>query len=534
MDFKTLTDYIFDRLTPYKLARHYAFAEMLYDSEKEQSIPATYCENGEFKHVVNGYDWTEGICYIRTNGQQRSREDEASNFKGCEDMLLTTIPLRLVLINKRTRYSPYDLANVIASAVAGQYDTVASEIGAVYVNVLSTSTDSDIKEVLESEFGDIKEIKWDTSLLAIACDIEVEVKGLASCLQQPVCPSTWWVDAEDFNPTVLPLSIQSGDIVFLKSPNPIGFVTSFTNFPSGGTLSFKPYTNTGIVIANQYSGSNIVLDDGFNVSLENSQYVTLKSVGGALTQISGGGTTYPDGIYITGVNGSHEANVLATYLAEYPEAEGRIVKGYLAYADTGTPSASIFTAQLMQAAGYRCQQATASYVGVIANLPLQAYLSTQLPCVVLPIGPNQNIETGFSTMQDNSVIYISSGNETQRVMSYGNSLEFWDTIGSNSNAVPLIAAKLMQIADSRQDGINLFQRFVGARWAARATADRTIITHGAFDTIFDLTMSLGGNVWNKFNGYGKVNVSESIDYVAPVPTSIFVSTFDFNFNIQFS
>ena len=93
-------DEIFARLNAYKLVRHTGFAELLPDRDGKV-IPAVYCSNGEYRHVVDDYDWSEGIAYIRYNGRESSVVTNENNFIGCQDLLRTVYPLRLVIIGKR-------------------------------------------------------------------------------------------------------------------------------------------------------------------------------------------------------------------------------------------------------------------------------------------------------------------------------------------------------------------------------------------------------------------------------------------------
>ena len=185
MDFKRLTDAIFSRLEPYQLARHYKFAELIYTDGED--LPASWCD-GELRPVVDEREWNEGIMYIRQNGVQSTREDEASAFIGCQVMQIGTIPLKLVVIARRSeRFTPFDVAQTISSAVSGLYSNLALQIGAQYVNVINTVTESNARVVLEEEFKDLEKVSFDSNLYAISVEIEVEVKGDAACMASDAC-----------------------------------------------------------------------------------------------------------------------------------------------------------------------------------------------------------------------------------------------------------------------------------------------------------------------------------------------------------
>lgn len=191
-------DEIFARLNAYKLVRHTGFAELLPDRDGK-IIPAVYCSNGEYRHVVDDYDWNEGIAYIRYNGRERSEVTDENNFIGCQDLLRTIYPLRLVIIGKRKAKRPYEVASLVQSKITGLYEDLAQSVGAVSVDVLGVSAGYSIKENLESEFEGAK-IIWDTNLYIITLDMEVEVVGDAACLntEEPCDYNTLSVD-NDFD-----------------------------------------------------------------------------------------------------------------------------------------------------------------------------------------------------------------------------------------------------------------------------------------------------------------------------------------------
>jgi hypothetical protein len=173
-------DEIFARLNAYKLVRHTGFAELLPDRDGK-IIPAVYCSNGEYRHVVDDYDWNEGIAFIRYNGRERAEVTEENNFIGCQDLLRIVYPLRLVIIGRRKSKRPYEVSSLVQSKITGLYESLAQTVGAVSVDVLGVSSGYSIKENLESEFEGAK-IAWDTNLYIITLDLDVEVVGDSSCL----------------------------------------------------------------------------------------------------------------------------------------------------------------------------------------------------------------------------------------------------------------------------------------------------------------------------------------------------------------
>lgn len=179
-----ITSEIFARLKDYQLVRHYGFAEMLPDGEA--TIPAVYCSNGDYKHVINDYEWSEGIAYIRYNGTETTTFSDAE-FIGCQDLLNVIFPMRLVIIGKRKGQKPYEVASLIRSKITGMYEDIARIYGAVYVDVTSSAIQYDIRTNLNSEF-DGADVAWDTENYIISVDLNIEVRGDASCLDDtPPC-----------------------------------------------------------------------------------------------------------------------------------------------------------------------------------------------------------------------------------------------------------------------------------------------------------------------------------------------------------
>lgn len=191
-----ITSEIFERLKGYQLVKHYGFAEMLPDGEA--TIPAVYCSNGEYRHVVNDYEWSEGIAYIRYNGSESTTlADDV--FIGCQDLLNVIFPMRLVVIGKRKGQKPYEVASLIRSKITGMYEGVAQAYGAVYVDVTAASVQYDIRTNLNSEF-DGAEVAWDTELYIVSVDLNIEVRGDANCLNdlEPCDASNIFDDTFDY------------------------------------------------------------------------------------------------------------------------------------------------------------------------------------------------------------------------------------------------------------------------------------------------------------------------------------------------
>lgn len=105
--------------------------------------------------------------------------------------------------------------------------------------------------------------------------------------------------------------------------------------------------------------------------------------------------------------------------------------------------------------------------------------------IVMPMGSNSYIE--YTYLTSIPVIVVTGAGDTQNRTAYGNGLEFWDVASTSSEANAIIAGKLFKIQDTLQC------RWWEARYRARMTASNN-------------------GVWDKFNGYGKINVSAAIAY----------------------
>lgn len=350
----------------------------------------------------------------------------------------------------------------------------------------------------------------------------------ADCTLPPPAPSrVFRINANTTVVNELPNGLRSGDIIeFINSGtiNP-GVLIGVSNWPENARLTFRSAAGTTVTIAHNYNGNGIELQGGYNAVIEDDAQITIQRIGSTwvyVEQSRSNVPTFTDAIYIAGLGGSHETAVLNTYLAQYPESESRIIRGWL-NRNTQESNSRTFFVQFMQACGYRVEQIVCGYINIFQGSIDQQwnYFSSQCPSIVVPIGGNSDVEITYPAIFQGNIVRVSAGDETERTLSFGNSLEFWDTETANSWVVPLIAAKLMEIADIRDDGNNDFQKHAGARYAARVTAARTETTHPS------------GQDWNKQNGYGKVNVANAIALTAPVPTAIFTQEFDFSFDLTF-
>jgi len=177
----TIVNGILDRLRDYDVARHYGFAEMLPDGES--IIPAIYCNNGEYRHVVNDYEWSEGIAYIRLSGADTSEPIFDEAFVGCQDLISIRQPMTLVVIGKRKKYRNFEMGELIRAKVTGTYPSISATIGAVYVDIDVRSIDYDISTVLRSEFEGAS-ISCDTANYIISLSIDVTIRIDSKCLNQ--------------------------------------------------------------------------------------------------------------------------------------------------------------------------------------------------------------------------------------------------------------------------------------------------------------------------------------------------------------
>lgn len=394
---------------------------------------------------------------------------------------------------------------------------------------------------------DYSSIRWESTPLITSGQflVGVQVTGQfvirnSFCRTDFVVPPTvYQIVAATTTTQAIPQGAKDGDIIeFINegAQNPGVFIGP-ENWPENARLIFRAREGTTVTIAHNYAGNGIQLSGGFNAVLEADSEIQIQRVGSSnvYVEVSRVGIqTFANGIYIAGLGGTHETEILANYLAQYPQSEPRIIRGW-ENRNTQENNARTFFVQFMQACGYRVEQILCGYINIFSgNLNQQwLFFSSQCPSIVVPIGPNSNTEVTYPADFQGNIVRVSAGDSQQRLQSYGNSLEFWDTSNSNSNVTPIGAAKLMRIADLRADYTDRFQKHAASRYAARVTAERTEITHGIFSQEFDITFGLGGAPWNKFNGYGKIDVDAAVAFNGQVTRVIFTQEFDFSFSLTF-
>jgi hypothetical protein len=150
-----------------------------------------------------------------------------------------------------------------------------------------------------------------------------------------------------------------------------------------------------------------------------------------------------------------------------------------------------------------------SYTGLFSHIPLATQYYPDV-LMFMPLGSNSSIElTNPSTLS--VIVSCGAGLTTQNQTGYGNGLEFWDvdtygTAGAESSYTnPIVAAKLLTIKQARNCG------WWEARQSARATAIRTLITHP------------NGEIWNKNNGFGKIDADAAIAYNGSIIPDPFIN-----------
>lgn len=315
-------------------------------------------------------------------------------------------------------------------------------------------------------------------------------------------PTSTTVDysiSSSFNTFTIPSGSRNNSVVYLNAPYSTWVAyMSTANWPLNNIYNFriKPGTNQTVSFTNIWGGMNlqqgIALEEGYEVKFQN--------ISGSITQISGKGATYPNSIFIIGQPGSHETMVESNYLATYPGASGSIIQARDKYA----PITDWYYEQYYRSVGYQSKQILASYIGNVLYSYIQ--LQDQVTNVILPIGSNTTNElVTYPTTFQSTIIFISTGNSTQRTRSYGPALEFWEVAGSNSAGTPIVAAKIQRIIDTLQ--CTQWE----ARYRARITGIRTTTTHPS------------GELWNQQNGYGRVDVSASIAFTGSIPTNPFTT-----------
>lgn len=117
---------------------------------------------------------------------------------------------------------------------------------------------------------------------------------------------------------------------------------------------------------------------------------------------------------------------------------------------------------------------------------------------VWPLGSNSFVE--LTSLSSIPVSVTCGAGTTQNDTAYGNGLEFWDeNNGGSSGAAGIVAGKLLKIKHSRGGS------WWDARYSARATASN-------------------GGTWDKFNGYGKINVAAAIAYAGSIPADPYANS----------
>lgn len=149
-----------------------------------------------------------------------------------------------------------------------------------------------------------------------------------------------------------------------------------------------------------------------------------------------------------------------------------------------------------------------SYGGLSFHITqaMSIYPATQM---FMPLGSNESILLpNPSTIP---VIITCGAGTTFNETGYGPGLEFFDSedqgqsINHSSFSNGKIAGKIMNIRNT------LSCSFWEARFRARITADRTLITHPE------------GEYWNSQNGFGKINVQAAIDFVGSIPADPYIN-----------
>jgi hypothetical protein len=206
------------------------------------------------------------------------------------------------------------------------------------------------------------------------------------------------------------------------------------------------------------------------------------------------------------------ANIVAIINDGYPEHAANMLEIF--ETEYGNP-ATLFNNQdadlFEYAEAIGCDVLIKSYPLLYSYIPLaeQYYPQVQM---FMPLGSNASVELQYP---ETLSVIISCGatndvggvNET----GYGMGLEFFDLenyfnpVDESSYTNPIIAAKIMQIKDAREC------TFWEARYCARFTATRTIATHPS------------GEIWNKFNGFGVINVANAIAYNGSIPADPFLN-----------
>lgn len=130
-----------------------------------------------------------------------------------------------------------------------------------------------------------------------------------------------------------------------------------------------------------------------------------------------------------------------------------------------------------------------SYIGIENHIAEAQPAYPTIQCF-MPLGSNSHVE--LFNLPSIPVIVSCGAGSTQNDTAYGLGLEFWDNpdfVSSNANGI--ICGKILKIKDV------LACTWWEARYRARQTASNS-------------------GTWDKFNGYGQINVAAAIAYAGAI------------------
>lgn len=200
---------------------------------------------------------------------------------------------------------------------------------------------------------------------------------------------------------------------------------------------------------------------------------------------------------ISGVGGSHDDTVETAIIANSSLVDAEIEqRGVESFATTIAYAESVSAEMVVVS--------TAGLSGFIASA--ETYYPDGVQCFV-PLGSNTYEELTAVTSIP-VIVTCGAGIETagSNQTAYGPALEFWDreTYGTTGTAESsysngVIAGKLYAIKTGRNCS------WWEARYCARKTASQ-------------------GGVWNKYNGYGLINVTDAIAFSGTIPLDLYNET----------
>jgi hypothetical protein len=209
--------------------------------------------------------------------------------------------------------------------------------------------------------------------------------------------------------------------------------------------------------------------------------------------------SFPTKFFIIGIPSGHETTVENRFENTYPNTTDRRIRGWDFYTDY---NGNWIFDQGRRAYAYDCMLVVISYVGNFGIALTNSRFWTGGRCYVTAQGPNNAQE---NTHPMGPTVTVSSGPVDQRTRAFGVGLEFWEIETANSWATPRVAARLLQIKDELECS------WWEARYRARITAIRTAVTHPA------------GELWNKFNGFGRIDTAAAIAWTGEVPPDPFLN-----------